>query len=200
MESDLRSYYEREAELGTRTELRGRRIELRDEFIALLSEEGCRSLLDLGSGPGLDGGVFVDAGLRYAGLDLAHGNGVIAARAGLFVVQGSIARPPFQQSSFDAGWSMSTFMHVPADEAATVAAGMVGPLRPGAPLLVGLWGGAPRDEIDDTKIEGERRLFSLRSVERNRQLLGAGGDVEHRATWDVGPDGWEYHVFLIRVS
>jgi len=200
VESDLRSYYEREAELGTRTELRGRRIELRDEFIVLLREERCRSLLDLGSGPGLDGAVFVEAGLRYAGLDLAQGNGVLAAGAGLSVVQGSIARPPFRPAAFDAGWSMSTFMHVPADEAATVAAGMVGPLRPGAPLLVGLWGGTPRDEIDDTKIEGERRLFSLRSVEHNRQLLAAGGATEHRSTWEVGPDGWEYQVFLVRVG
>ncbi len=200
MQADLRSYYEREAELGTRTELRGFRIELRDEFVGLLEVERRRSVLDLGSGPGLDGVAFVEAGLGYTGLDLAGGNGVLAARTGITVAQGSIARPPFRSRSFDAGWSMSTFMHVPADDAASVAASMVSPLRTGAPLLVGLWGGTPGDEIDDTKIDCERRLFSLRSVDHNWQLLGAGGAVEHRPTWDVGPDGWEYQVFLIRVS
>jgi len=200
VQADLRSYYEREAELGTRTELRGFRVGLRDEFVGLLAAERRRSVLDLGSGPGLDGVAFVEAGLGYTGLDLAGGNGVLAARAGILVVQGSIARPPFRMRSFDAGWSMSTFMHIPADEAGTAAAAMTGPLRQGAPMMVGLWGGTPRDEVDDAKIQGERRLFSLRSVDHNRVLLGAGGAVEHRSTWDVGPDGWEYQVFLLRVS
>ena len=77
---------------------------------------------------------------------------------------------------------------------------MTGPLRAGGPMMVGLWGGTPRDEIDDAKIQGERRLFSLRSVDQNHELLGAGGTVEQRSTWDVGPDGWEYQVFLLRVS
>jgi SAM-dependent methyltransferase len=200
VQADLRSYYEHEAQLGTRTEVRGMRVALRDEFVELLRTEHCRSVVDLGSGPGLDGVTFAEAGLRYVGIDLAHGNGVLAAHAGLSVVQGSIARPPLRPGSFDAGWSMSTFMHVPAEEAAAVAAGMVAPVRAGGPLLVGLWGGTPRDEIDDTMIIGERRLFSLRSVDHNRQLLGAGGDVQHRSTFDVGPDDWEYQVFLIRAS
>lgn len=199
-QADLRSYYEHEADLGTRTELRGFRVGLRDEYVELLRAERRRSVLDLGSGPGLDGQAFAEAGFRFSGLDLAHGNGVLAAQTGITVVQGSIGDPPFRRGSFDAGWSMSTFMHIPASTAASVAASMVGPLRSGAPLMIGLWGGTPRDEIDDAKIEGERRLFSLRSVDQNRQLLGAGGDVELRSTWDAGPDGWEYQVFLIRVA
>lgn len=198
--ADLRSYYERESELQTRTELRGFRVGIRDDFVSLLRSEQRRSVLDLGAGPGLDGLAFAEAGLRFVGLDLAHGNGVLAARAGLSVLQGSIARPPFRSRSFDAGWSMSTFMHIPADEAAAVAAAMAEPLCPGGPLLVGLWGGARHDEIDDTRIEGERRLFSLRSADHNQRLLGAAGAVEHRSSWEAGPDGWEYQVFLIRVS
>lgn len=200
IELELRSYYEREAELQTRTELRGFRVGVREEFVRLLSSEQRRSVIDLGSGPGLDGAGFAEAGIHYVGLDLARGNGVLAARSGLSVVQGSIARPPFRPRCFDAGWSMSTFMHVPADEAGEVAAALVDPLRPGAPLLVGLWGGIDRDEIDDTRIEGERRLFSLRSVEHNRRLLEAAGVIERHSTRDVGPDGWEYQIFLIRVS
>lgn len=198
--ADLRSYYEREAEIQGRPEIRGFRIELRDQFIGLLRSEQRRSVLDLGSGPGLDGRAFVEAGVRYVGLDLAHGNGVLAARTGLSVVHGSIAAPPFRPHSFDAGWSMSTFMHVPADEAAVAATAMCGPVRPGGPLLVGVWGGTRRDEIDDSKIEGERRLYSLRPVDHNRRLLEAGGTVEHRWTSDAGPDGWEYQVFLIRAA
>lgn len=199
-EAELRSYYEHEAALRTRTELRGFRLGIREEFLALLRFEQRRSIIDLGSGPGLDGVAFAEAGMNYVGLDLALGNAALAARSGLAVLQGSIARPPLRPGSFDAGWSMSTFMHVPAERAGNVAAAMVGPLRRGAPLLVGFWGGNRRDEIDDSRIDGERRLFSLRSVDHNRRLLRRGGEIEREATWDVGPDGWEYQVFLLRVT
>lgn len=196
--ADLRSYYEREAVLERRGVPNTRRVEVRDRFVSLLSSERRNSVLDLGSGPATDAVGFTDAGMVYTGLDLAVGNARLAAARQATMVVGSIGAPPFRDRSFDAGWSMSTFMHVEAAHAAEVARGMVQPLRPGAPLMVGVWGGIRRDEVDQTQIEGERRLFSLRTVEENRTLLGSGGAVEHLDTWDVGPDEWEYQLFLVR--
>ena len=101
--------------------------------------------------------------------------------------------------SFDAGWSMSTLMHVPESEVEVVVTRMVRPLRAGAPLMVGLWGGERRDEIDTTRLPGERRLFSLRPFERNAELLSAAGSIETSEIRGTSPEGWEYHTFLIRV-
>jgi len=200
LRDDLRSYYEEEARLGLRKPLRGRRLDLRLDFLALLDQEGRTSVLDLGAGPGRDGTAFLAAGLRFVGIDLAHGNGVLAAEDGVTVTQGSIAAPPFRPRSFDAGWSMSTLQHVPEAEVAATVAAMVMPLRAGAPLVVGLWGGDGRDMIDESGIDGKRRLFSLRTQARNRELLGAGGFLEQESVWDVAENGWEYHVFQLRVS
>lgn len=197
--ADVRSYYEEEARLGLRRLLKGRRVELRNEFLLLLEREGHRSVLDLGAGPGHDGQGFVEAGIRFIGVDIAHGNCLLAAEADITVVQGSIAAPPFRPQSFDAGWSMSTLMHVPEDQAVEALADMTTPLREGAPFVVGLWGGERRDVIDGSKIEGRQRLFSLRPLTRNRELLEACGSVEHTLTWNVGPDDWEYQVFRIRI-
>lgn len=196
--SDLRAYYEREAELGGRGVLGPNRLRARDEFVDLLRAEGRSNLLDFGAGPGRDLAGFFDAGIRCIGLDLAVGNAKLAAGQGLHVVVGSIAAPPFHVASFDAGWSMSTFMHVPEEQAAAVARAMVEPLQTGAPLTVGLWGGERRDEVDTSQLEGERRLFSLRPVELNGRLLSAAGATEIIDTWNVGPEGWEYQRFLIR--
>lgn len=198
--AELRSYYEEEARLGLRRPLRGRRVELREEFLVLLEREGRRSVLDLGAGPGRDGQAFVEAGLFFIGVDLAHGNCVLAAEADITVVQGSIAAPPFRPKSFDAGWSMSTLMHVPEDQIVEALAAVMIPLRAGAPFVVGLWGGERRDVIDGSKIEGQRRLFSLRSLARNRELLQACGSVEQALRWNVGPDGWAYQVFRVRAG
>ena len=196
--ADLRAYYEREAELGLRGIPAPNRLRARDEFIELLSAERRHRLVDFGAGPGEDLVGFVEADIDSVGVDLALGNAKLAANRGLHVVAGSIAAPPFRPGSFDAGWSMSTFMHVPETEGAAVALAMAEPLETGAPLMVGLWGGSPQEHIDTTQLEGQRRLFSLRSVEVNGNLLNAAGATEHLDTWDVGPDDWEYQRFLIR--
>ena len=199
--ADLRSYYEEEARLAARGPLRGRRLELRAQFVEQLVAEQRSSVIDFGAGPGRDAVGFHDAGISYVGLDLAHGNGVIAAQSDTIVMQASIDAPPLRQASFDAGWSMSTLMHVPDPDVPTALKALVAPLAPGAPMLFGLWGGTVGDHIDERGLDGQRRLFSLRSLDRNRELFKSIGHVEREELWDVGDrSGWEYQVFLMRIS
>jgi len=197
----LRNYYEEEARQGTRTRPpAGRRLALRDEFIGQLQAEGRRNVVDLGAGPGRDASGFLDAGISYVGLDLAHGNSVSAAERNVTVVHGSLTAPPLRPASFDAGWSMSTLMHFPEAHVPTALAAMVTVLAPGAPLVVAQWGGSLGDLVDDTELPGQQRLFSLRSFERNCELIAAAGALEHKDLWhDVGPEGWEYHVVRVRL-
>jgi SAM-dependent methyltransferase len=197
---DLRSYYEEEARLRLRQPLTGRRVVVRDEFIDVLHAESRRSIIDFGSGPGQDGESFTAAGLDFFGVDLAHTNAVLAAERGIRVVQGSVSAPPFRARSFDAGWSMSTLMHLRQDDVPNTLSAMTAVLRLGAPLVVGLWGGQQRDVVSGTSLAGNQRLFCLRPVDVNYQLFAACGAVEHTSTWDLGPDEWEYQVFRVRVD
>lgn len=194
--ADLRSYYEEEARQDLRGPLRGRRVDLRSEYVQLLLTEGRRTVIDFGAGPGRDAEGFSNAGIAYTGLDLAHGNGVLAAGRGVTVVQGSIAAPPLRAASFDAGWSMSTLMHVTETDVPAVLGAMVRPLASGAPLLIAQWGGQRGEYVDDMRLPGERRLFSLRTFDHNRELLAAAGSIEREERWEARDE--EYHVFLIR--
>jgi len=198
-QAELRAYYEEEARLGERGPLRGRRLELRNDFIELLASEGRRSVVDFGAGPGFDAEGFLAAGHAYLGLDLAVGNAVLAAQAERCVVPGSILAPPLRANSFDAGWSMSTLMHLTEAQASDALLAMAAVLRPGAPLLVGQWGGGLGDQIDDARIPGQRRLFSLRSADLNRELLSAIGTIGDEQIWAVGPAGWNYFVATVRL-
>lgn len=197
--ADLRSYYEEEARQRRRPVPTGRRAELHAEFVELLRTEGRRSIIDFGAGPGFDGPGFQRAGLHYVGLDLAHGNGVQARTAGIAVVQGSMAAPPFAAMSFDAGWSMSALMHLADPNVPATVSAMASVLRPGAPLVVGQWGGAPQTRVDTEKLPGHRRAFHSRPAERNRELLTAIGTVAELARWPTGGDG-EYQAFLVRIG
>lgn len=202
--ADLQAYYEQEATQRTRKPLTGRRVEIRAEFIGMLAAEDRQRVLDLGAGPGGDGPAFVEEGFTYIGLDLAHGNGVLAAESGVTVIQGSLTAPPFRARTFDAGWSMSTLMHIPEDEVPAALRAMIGPLSSGAPLMVGMWGGERQDVITESRAGGAQRLFSYRSLSANKRLLHAAGTVERAEAWDVVPGGAErgmqYQLFLVRVE
>ena len=197
---NLRAYYEEEARLRLRKPVAGRRVELRDDFVSLLNAEGRRSVVDFGAGPGRDGEAFVAAGFDFVGLDLAYANTVLASERGVDVVQGSLDAPPFRQGSFDAGWSMSTLMHVSTDDAPETLSSMIASLRAGAPLLVGMWGGDQGDIIGEFGLDGHPRFFSLRPFDVNLRLFAACAEIERATTWDLGPDEWQYQVFQLRAG
>ncbi len=195
---ELRSYYEEEARRQLRKPLTGPRVGLRQQFMELIRMEERTRVVDFGAGPGRDGVGFAEDGIDMVGLDLAHGNGVLAARNGVTVVQGSVVSPPFRKHSFDAGWSMSTLMHLPDDEMAEAVTAMAATLEPGAPLLVGVWGG-DGDEHTDESIQGRSRRFFLRSAGVNAEILSLAGSVESSDRWDFGQSG-RYQVFSVRVG
>lgn len=195
---NLRAYYEEEARLRLREPVSGRRVELHADFVSLLNAEGRRSVVDFGAGPGRDGEAFVAAGLGFVGLDLAHANAVLARERGVSVVQGSIDAPPFHEGTFDAGWSMSTLMHIPADDVPRTLTAMTATLRPGAPLLVAVWGGDQGDIVGKFGLAGHQRFFSLRPFDVNLELFEACALVETATTWNFEPDEWQYQVFQLR--
>lgn len=199
--ADLRDYYEKEAARGIRDAPRDRRVELRDEFVTLLHEEGRRTVVDFGSGPGLEGEGFEAAGIDYVGVDLAHGNGRLAADDGRIVVQGSITAVPIAPRTFDAGWSMSMLMHLDEADAALAVEQMCAALRPGAPFLLGMWGREDEGEVFYSKaIPDATRPFHLRSFSHDEALLAAHATIESAEQWDVAEAPWDYHVFRLRTG
>lgn len=195
---DLLAYYEDEARTQRRGPVSGYRVELRELFVERLVREGCGTVLDVGAGPASDAGGFADASIAYCGVDLSPMNAVRGRSAGHQVIAASLFDLPFADATFDAGWSMSTMMHVPDVEAVAAYREVTRPLRVGAPFAIGLWGGE-LGEIVSSRDGAHRRLFSLRTWERNRSLLEHVGVLEHHETWPAGPDGWEYHFAIVRV-
>ena len=201
IDEDLAEFYEEEAASGRRSAPRGRRLDFRARCIETFRDEGCRSVLEVGCGPGHERPAFADAGLDYVGIDLAIGNAERAPDFGATVIPASLYAPPFRRNAFDAGWSMSTLMHVPIARFDDAMEAIVTVLRPGAPLGIGIWGssdGADREFVSEFAGHGTRRLFSLRTAERNLELFERHVTVEHLAVEDLGPDEWAYHLVTAR--
>lgn len=195
-DAELRNFYEAEATARQRPPISPARRELCDRFIRLLRTEGRSSVVDLGAGPGLEGPAFIEAGIRYTGVDLAVGNGHLAAESNITVVPGSIVMPPFRAHSFDAAWSGSVLMHLDAAAMADAVAAMADLVQPHSPALIGLWCSDTDHLSVETDDRSNTRSFHLRTPATNLAIIGRRFDVTSTDTWpDVGRDD-EYFVII----
>lgn len=196
IEQQLRSYYEAEADRRLRPTHGERRHDICETFARSLAADGRDSVLDVGAGPASDHGPFAASGISCIGVDLAVGNAMLAAESGQTVVPASLFDLPFPGSTFSAGWSMSTFQHVPDERIDEALAEFVRVLEPGAPVTIGLWGG--RDEIIDSTSSASGlhlpRHFTLRTHDRIRSILRRHLVIEREETFASGSSDWEYHV------
>ena len=196
-ESDLIAYYTNEVEARVTRELPDFRVDRRTTYANQLEREGRRSVVEIGCGPGRDAEVFAAAGLTYTGVDLAPASVEVCRRLGLDAHVGSALELPFDDATFDAGWTMSTLLHVADDDLDKALEEIVRVLKPGAPLAIGLWGdkvGGEREWNDDTDF-GPPRFFSIRTDEAVQQALAQHGTVEEWLTWQAnGPMHYQWAV------
>lgn len=200
LDVQLQTYYEAEAARRVRPVHGERRLAICEAFAKAVAAQDRHTVLDVGSGPASDHGPFRAHGIGYVGVDLAVGNGLIAAESGQIVVPASLFDLPFPTASFASGWSMSTFQHIPDDRIDDALAEFSRVLEPGAPVTIGVWGG--RDEVIDSESSTTGialpRRFVMRSHERIRAIHVRHFDVVSDDTFAAGSSDWEYHVATLR--
>jgi SAM-dependent methyltransferase len=185
-EHRLAAFYNQRAVLHPEHPLTPQRVEQRERFIARLRAEGRHGVLEVGTGLGLDGLKFVQAGIHYTGVDLSEEHVRIATAKGLNASVASARSLPFADGVFPAVWTMSTLLHVPNRDIDDVVRELVRVAEPGAPIAVGLWSGDdeevlnPEDEIEPP------RFFSRRSDTMLQRIFGRHGDIEEFVTWPEG--------------
>jgi SAM-dependent methyltransferase len=197
---DLAAYYDQEADIRAGRRIAPERLARRDEFLSLLLAEGRRAVLEVGTGPGRDATAFLAAGLRVAGVDLSSEHVRRARQAGVDAHQASVLDLPFPPRCFDAGWTMSTLVHVPDSQFDVAVRAIADRLVDGALLAVGLWGGTDHEGVNEDDTIEPKRFFSRRSDQRARAMLGTVGEVERFDTWGHRePEDLHYQWALIRV-
>lgn len=185
-EQRLAEFYNRRAASGWDHPLAPRRVEQCEQFISLLKSEGRHNVLEIGSGPGMDGLKFVQAGIHYTGVDLSEEHVRQARSRGLDVSVASARQLPFADGAFPAAWSMSTLLHVPATDIDGVLRELVRVTAPNAPIAVGLWSGEDVEVLNPEDDVEPRRFFSRRSDATVRQVFGRHGAIEDFVTWPEG--------------
>ena len=166
------------------------------DFVADCSRRGLRSVVEVGCGAGRDGALLRAGGLTYRGLDTSAASVRICTGLGLEVVQGSALALPFDNDAFDAGWSMSTLMHLPSDGMDEALAELRRVVRPGGIVDVGVWGAERTRQL----VDRHGRLFYGRSDDELKGLLRAVGEVVSFDTWDRHDDGGYYQCARVVIG
>ncbi len=200
LEADLAAFYDQQA---PRRLARGgggsSREAARDAFVAQLRAETRTRLVEIGTGAGHDAAAFQDAGCTVAGIDLSPEHIRICRGRGIDARLASVVELPFEDAAFEAGWTMSTLLHVPNDRIDAALDEIVRVLAPGAPLAIGLWSGPDEEAIDEEDEIEPKRFFSRRSDRRLREILGRHGAIERYETWDVPDNDWPYQFAVVRI-
>ena len=200
LEADLAAYYDQEAGERAERELQPERVAHRASFLDLLAAEGRRTVVEVGTGPGVDARAFLARGLAVSGVDLSAEHVRRARDAGVQAYVASVLDLPFADDSFDAGWTMSTLLHVPDRHLDAALSEIVRVLAPGAPLAVGVWGGLDREGPGDRDRYDPPRFFSLRGHERWRAALEQHGRVQEWDTWTPDGQSWTYQWAVLRTD
>ncbi len=194
LRADLARYYDQNAAERAARTLPDERIARRAWFIGRLRAEGRQRLLEIGTGPGIDGAAFLAAGFDVAGVDLSPAHVELARAAGIDARVASAQELPFAGGSFDALWSMSVLMHLPDPDLHAALAEFARVLRPGGLAAFGMWGGDgtagphPEDTIDPP------RYFNWRTDEAMSAAIARHARLETFDTWPAqSANGRTFH-------
>lgn len=188
IEEQLQHYYDREMAQRAERPLGEERESRLADFVRLCRDRGLRSVVEVGCGAGRDGKVLAAAGLAYKGIDLSAASVDLCRALGLEAVAGSAQDLPYADDEFDAGWSMSTLMHLPGEGLRVALGELHRVIRPGGVLEVGVWGADESHEWTDA----DGRYFRSRTDDELWALLSDVGEVADVDTWSRFEDGGHY--------
>jgi SAM-dependent methyltransferase len=200
VESDLALYYDQDAARRAERPIDSSRVASRDAFIARLRAGRASTIIEVGIGPGRDAEAFLAAGVSCFGVDLSEVNVRIARMNGVAAAVASVRALPFADAAFDAGWTMSTLVHVPNVYFDAAMKEICRVIRPGGPLALGLWcGGTDVEGVKDDDEIMPKRFFSQRTDERLQGMLEPHGRIEVFDTWRRDHDSnWNYQFVVLR--
>ena len=168
----LRAAYSRDsAEQRNNTVKEDWKVVERQQFLALLQQEGKTTLLEIGAGTGTDSLFFQDNGLRVVCTDLSPAMIALCREKGLEAYVMDFLNLDFPPASFDAIYALNCLLHVPGAGLPAVLQKIRDLLRPGGLFFLGVYGGMEKEGINEHDYHIPPRFFSHHTDEFMQRVM-----------------------------
>jgi cyclopropane fatty-acyl-phospholipid synthase-like methyltransferase len=170
------------------------KLDTRQHFIELLKSQKGKSILELGSGAGLDAKFFKDCGFDVLATDLSSEMIKMCLKRGLNAKMLDLYDLETLGKKFDAIFSMNVLLHVPKSDIEDVLDNIYKTLNDGGLFFYGVYGGTDEEKtiVDDSKM-GLPRLFSFLSDKSLLKLVKDKFEVLEFKTIDNGSNIPNFH-------
>ncbi|MCZ8522169.1 MULTISPECIES: class I SAM-dependent methyltransferase [Paenibacillus] len=187
---ELAQSYDKDAARRTAKTLPGWKLREREEFLHSLQEASCRTLLEIGSGPGIDAAFFSEQGLDVMCTDLSAAMVDSCRERGLQAEVMDFYALGLPDGSFDGVYAMNCLLHVPKADFEGVLKEMSRVLKPGGLTYLGLYGGRESEGLWEDDWCEPPRFFSFHG---DREILRRVSPVFHVEGFGTVPQKGELH-------
>ena len=195
----LRAAYSREsAAQRDNTAKEDWKIVERQQFLALLREEGKTTLLEIGAGTGKDALFFQESGLRVVCTDLSQAMVALCSAKGLEAYEMDFLNLDFAPASFDAIYALNCLLHVPGAALPAVLEKIRDLLRPAGLFFLGVYGGFEKEGINENDYHDPPRFFSHHTDEFMRQVTAPYFDLVSFKVVSIPGKAWHFQSMTLR--
>ncbi|OGM12075.1 hypothetical protein A2Z22_03200 [Candidatus Woesebacteria bacterium RBG_16_34_12] len=192
----LAKAYDKDAK--RRNEAEGKRdkwkLDLRQKFVKLLKDEHKRSILELGSGAGLDAKYFQDEGFDVLATDLSEEMIKMCKKRGLNAKVVDLYNPPSLNQTYDSVFSLNVLLHVPKKDLKNVLNNIADALKERGIFFYGVYGGIDKEEttIDKSKMNLPR-FFSFLSDDKLLKVVQGRFEIIEFQKIDINSNKPDFH-------
>ena len=196
----LKKAYDKDAQRRDKAE--GKRdqwkLDLREKFANLLKKENKQTVLELGSGAGLDAKFLQDKGFDVLATDLSPEMVKMCKKRGLKAEVVDLYNLSSLNTKFDGIFSMNVLLHVPRKDLDKVLENIANTLNEDGIFFYGVYGGHDGEETftDKTKM-GLPRFFSFLSDNSIQEVIKESFDIIDFQTIDIGSDKPNFHFQVL---
>ncbi|HLE49427.1 MAG TPA: class I SAM-dependent methyltransferase [Patescibacteria group bacterium] len=166
LKKQLKTAYDADAK--RRDSLEGKRdqwkLDIRQKFVELLKKENKTTILELGSGAGLDAKYFQESGFKVLATDLSDKMVEMCKKRGLDARVFDLYDLPSLGTTFDGIFSLNVLLHVPKKDLDDVLQNIHRVLNNDGVFYYGVYGGMNEEKtLTDKKKMNLPRFFSFLS-------------------------------------
>jgi len=155
------------------------KVQERSEFLKFLKDEGRKTLLEIGCGPGQDAQFFQDQGFQVLAVDNTPTMVKLAAEKGITARLLDCYDLDEINESFDAVYTMNCLLHIPKRDFDQVLDLISGRLNENGIMYIGIWGDQNFEGIWEKDRYEPKRFFSFWKTEVLLEVLQRSFKLEY---------------------